>query len=853
MAVNIAKRRNDIFTPISDEDDRILLDIRVLLGKMTVRYEDYSRQTKTAFIEAMLCSNHREYLIYVMKALTSNDVELVDSALFTLRERICIIPVPDKLLRNLISLPSVTARDNDLIKQIFLRYFEDYQEDRSNRLFKDKIYNYLVVMLDTNFEHYRKNFMIPDIMEKDYPVEFQGIRRLILEVFNPEVKRKLLNFVNGDDSSILKGLFQEISERISHVPENYEQNLKDLIEVLSENDPKAREITASRIHDIDYEKRYLRIRLTRMCDIIGLLRIEEASVNLVKIFNYVKKYYDRELYNAVTMALSLLNYPYMLGELEVQLLSGNEEEQLHAVELLSLYHDQRSINIIMDYLKKNATSETRLIEFLLETAIKRDVHSNVVVQETGRLIIEQNRNARIRKNAVYLLGRSGDEADIEYLSALFAETSEIDIKESIVQAMANIALFSEQNVQKKIQGLLRDYLKDPAVRVRKHACISLLKLGDRSALRSLSDMMIIKNREVQREILLILGRFMTVDIAFFLLSLLKEEYAISDDVIPLLKFLGKEDQLEIDHFVSNLFKRFEGANFDFSFGVRTETQKVEESELKKIVPERYTILRVRIDNYYDLVNASREHDISVNYHKLFVGIMSCISANNGTVNSMGGGYFIVYFKVAPFAAAAALEIRTAIDRFNEVLLPVEHLHARIMLEEVDVPVINGEIIFHLTRASDVVFSSELKDRIIVAGELAGVLSQSFENYAIPRVVLGRNRDVDLRQICAPVNLLMLAEEQFMFLKNRQKERLEIERQLDEGAAPGRGQQVSTHEMIDAMRAMDEVGKMLKKELGEVQKYINQRSTDRELIRNVEKMLGNVYKRYILESNKIMME
>ena len=53
--------------------------------------------------------------------------------------------------------------------------------------------------------------------------------------------------------------------------------------------------------------------------------------------------------------------------------------------------------------------------------------------------------------------------------------------------------------------------------------------------------------------------------------------------------------------------------------------------------------------------------------------------------------------------------------------------------------------------------------------------------------------------------------------------------------------------------MDEIGRMLKHELVELNKYVSRRSTDRELNRNVEKIISNIHKRYMLEVSKTVME
>jgi hypothetical protein len=181
---------NEMFTKTPPENDNFLLNIRVLLSKYTSHFDYYSTETKNSYIKALLASNHREYIIYIMKALTSTNSALIDSTLFTLLNNIQILTNPDKLFRSLISMPSVTNRDDTIIEDIFISFFSNMPKTRNNNLIKDKIYNYIVVMLDSFFENYRKNHMIPEIVEKDHVQEFQIIRKFILEKFNPKIKKK---------------------------------------------------------------------------------------------------------------------------------------------------------------------------------------------------------------------------------------------------------------------------------------------------------------------------------------------------------------------------------------------------------------------------------------------------------------------------------------------------------------------------------------------------------------------------------------------------------------------------------------------------------------------------------------
>ena len=159
-----------LYTYSPDSEDKIVLDIRVLLGKMTHEFDSFSNQTKNAFICAMIACNHREHLIYTMKALTSGDIELISMVLYSIYHNIERLRDPDKLFRNLIAISTEIDRFNEMIVEIFVKYFKMPVNTRPFNLLKDKLYNYIVVTLETYFENYRKAFMITDVIEK-------GLRR----------------------------------------------------------------------------------------------------------------------------------------------------------------------------------------------------------------------------------------------------------------------------------------------------------------------------------------------------------------------------------------------------------------------------------------------------------------------------------------------------------------------------------------------------------------------------------------------------------------------------------------------------------------------------------------------------
>ncbi len=287
---------DQIYTYSSESEDRLMLDIRVLLGRMTIHFDSYGNRVKTEFINAMFNSNHRELLIYAMKALTSDDSELVERVLYLVYVNAEKLRDPDKLFRNLLSLSVNSMRQNEIIVEILERYYKTMPENRKNILMSDKIFNYMVVTLDTFFETYRKEFMITGVMEKDYPENFQRIRRYILENYTPELKKRLVHYLKNEDRSFVHKLLTEIGQSVPFMHTDEIEDFTLLLEIFYDDDPRSRELSAQRLDDINFEKRYLRNRIIRLCDIIGRLNISGSASSLVKIFNYVKKYPDAEIY-----------------------------------------------------------------------------------------------------------------------------------------------------------------------------------------------------------------------------------------------------------------------------------------------------------------------------------------------------------------------------------------------------------------------------------------------------------------------------------------------------------------------------------------------------------------------------
>lgn len=836
---------NDLFSRTPPQEDQTLVFLRVLLSKFSTAFDDFSANTKLNYLLALVMSNHREFTVFISRILSSDRRDLIDTTLYLLLANCTKIHSPDTLFRSLIAHPGITERDNDLIVEIFYTYFTHQDLGRTSGMLRDKIYNYIIVTLDTLFENYRTNYMIPEIIEKDHTAEFQQIRRFILNRLNPHLKRRILKFLTTDDIT-LKNLIIEISEHISWISPEEETQLRLFLEILNEKDPKAREIAATRINDVDFEKRNIRNRIIRLCRIIGKLGLSDASSSLIKMFNYTKKHNDREILNHVVHSLSLLNYPFILTELE-SALAHDDDDELRKMTLLnlSLYSDQRSLNILLDFVATHYTENGETLLMALEKIKTRDIKLNRAANESAKMLLERSRNSAVRAHAVHIIGKTGFEEDIEFLNGLFFDSKDNLVKETIVHAIDSLARLNPSIKKNQISALYREFMKDPSIRVRIFACLLLLQYGDKSALFMLRDMMIIKNRDIQRDILLLLGGYITIELAYFFISILKDEYAITDEIIPLLKFLQPEDKTEIDYFIVNIFRKHEGSGYEHTQAREIEENQKHIQDLKKFSEVSYPLLFIKVNQYYNLLTRYQTTDLSIIFGPLFRRCSAIVRDNGGTVSRSTGGFFICFFKSIADAAKTSFELRNAIRDFNASRIEEDILSIFMFLQFSDTLLINNELfeynIFEYKTAAD----TQLSDRILVNKPAAETLSVMFNNEPYPSAALVLNgKPHNFYELMNIANYTMLSDEILISLKKEDSQQRELERDLKDS---------QVEHIADNSKsglALDEIGRNLKKDLTDLVKYVKKRSTDRELIKRVEELTQNIHKHYLLEITKM---
>lgn len=837
-----------LFTYSEEDEDKILLDIRVLLGKLSPRFDSYSIKTKVAFICAMISCNHREYLIFTMKALTSNDRKLVIMTLYALFININRIRDPDKLFRNLIALTTEYQVENELIIRIFTRFFTQERVSRQYNILKDKLYSYIVVTLETYFETFRKEFMITDVAERSLPESFQKIRVFTLEKLNPEYKRKILTFLNHDSSSAIRDIVKEIGDYVKYLDQDEEEVLNNLIEILYDTDKKSRENSASRIEDLNFEKRYLRNRILRLCEIISRLYINDASSTLVNIYNYLKKYSDPDITDKTIYTLSVLNYSYMLGEIEVLLTTGDDNEKLKSLRLISLFTEQRSLNVLLEFIHNNFSSESEIIELAINILIERDIIGNATANQVLKKIISVTKNQNILKLGILGVGKCGLESDIEYLHELFYTIADNDTKGHVVRAIGTITTITQDFDRRKVMKHLMEYLKEPGIRIRVYSCLLLVKLGNKEALKSIRDMLIIKNKSIQREILTILGDLRSVEFSFFLISLLKEEYGITDDIIAVLEMLPDEDLKEIDSFIVNIFRKYEAPDLgDNELNIEQEIIEVDNLNKRKV-----TLLNIDITYEEDIDKIDISELISQNL-KIESLMVQDILDNRGTISKMSSRSIVATFVEPESAINASLAITTNINTFTKSRIINKSIITKMQIITDEIGLLNDEIIHLPCFLMDASSSEVLNNRIILDKNTFNIVKEAFAVNPVSELLFkGYFYEYEHFEVINPVNFHEIANTKIEEKIKEAEEKQELDSQIEQELKKLR-LKTTTSSSISIAGDLEDIGLKLGKQLKEIERYVQKRSTDRELIQNVKKMLSNAHNLYKVEISRLRIE
>ncbi|MCL2154527.1 MAG: hypothetical protein FWH53_02560 [Leptospirales bacterium] len=825
-------------------DENLLLNIKVLLGKITSKYDGFSNKTKNAYLNAMLSCNHRESLIYLMKALESKDDELIRKTFFSLYCNITRLRFPEKILRNLLTMSVEKNEYNKSIVNIFVRFFSERNSSRSDILFRDKLFGNITSTLDSFFETYRREFMIPDIDENSLPENFKKMRALILRNLNPEQKRRLIQDILSDENRPPKKILTNLSEYIPYVDENSQEALSLFIDLIIDEDKIARESTASKIDSVNFEKRYLQAKIIRLCGIINSLNISDAAQPMVYIYNYLKKFPDKEIFDAAIYSLCRINYSYMLSEVEIMLTAGSPEEQLRAVSLLPLFTEKRLMNILVEFLKNNSALDNEVVKGIISILVDQDIKSNISAIEVFKLVIDNNPNTEIRTLAIRGVGNCCITEDIVYLNDLFYRVKENSLKVAAVKGIYSIIAHKSDFDKKQLLLYVQEYMKEPDIKVRIFSCMIFIRLGNKDAFRSIKEMLIIKNKLIQREILSILRDIRKLDFYFFLVSLLKEEFGISEDIIHLLRKLPSEELQEIDSFIINLFRKLELP------AVNPGASPKDINKLGNIAKKRFAVLYLTIENFDSLVSDMNFYELTEFYFKIDSIILKPVIENKGRVSDKDNDRLTAWFESPENSIVAATIISKRLKALNNSLIYEKNINARIVIITDSFNVVEDEIFNYALEKLNRYNNLPLFNSIVVDEETAKNVSESF--YSIPITEILYSGELSDRLHFELMGRINFAAKAFAILREKEAEILKAKEAQEQIEAQLKNLRTENRSLTSIAIAgeLENIGIKLRDEFDEIEKYVYKRSADKELHKNIRVMLNSIYNIYRVEISKL---
>ncbi len=824
--------------------DDLMLKLRVLLGKWSLHFDSFEDKTKVDFIVALLVCNHRESHLFIMQLLESNKSDLTSMTLYAIYSNILYLRHPEKLFRSLLAINMAREEDSSLIAEIIVKYFRDNEQGQIDSIFREKFYSHISTTLESSFEIYRREFMIPEVMDKNFSEKFIKVRNFVLKYFNPEYKRKLDSLLYTKELEKTKSFIRDLAKQIHSVPREDEESLALFMEILLEEDQGLRENSAGRFDSLNFEKINLQSKIIRFCKIISGLNIESASSALVYIYNYLKKYPAKEIFEEVAFTLCRLNYSYMLSEVELMLSAGSPEEQEWAVHLFGLFSEKRLLNILVQYVSENAHIANEIVKQMVVVLSGQDVKKNINVVEAFRKIVKQNGDILTKKYAILGIGICDYPDDIDYLYGLYLKEDNSVLRQSIVKSINIIVSDNENFNKRKLTGYANEFLKDSGIKVRIYASILLLQLGETQALNYIRDMLIIKEKKVQRDLLSILREIHSIDFSFFLLSLIKKEYGITRDIIGILSTIPQEDLLEIDSFLINLFRKYEPHVLE-ELESATKTLNVEglENVEKTILFLRDEKVSFSLRGLFSAEGLRR---------RLIVNAMFFppIFENGGVISYKINNDLTVLFDNPENAVRASQEIQKRIVAFNNKVESSKTLFMRILLTTGNVDLLNDELFNFQEEEFLRVKSLPVFNRIIIDRATADKISEMFYFRAIPRIFASRGfLGNDFFEVLSQKNFLEKAMKFYEEQKREREEKESFERWI-EGQVKNLSSANRSKTSIAIAGELEDLGMKLKVQFDEIDNYISENSRDGEMNRKVREMLKNVSDLYRIEISKL---
>ena len=843
-----ARDKDDLFTysDIQTAKNDPELRIRVLLGSVAPNFDSYSINTKIAFIGAMMTCNHREYNTYVAKALASEKQELITGTLYALLRNIEYLEDPDKLFRNLIFVSIESPKENDLIVEIFAKFFSAAKDDRKYNILRERVFGYITITMQNDFETYSKEYMFRNVVEKNYTEGFQIFRKFLFEYMNPELKQDIIDFLTKGDPEKCPVLIEKLSKHIHYIPKSEDVQVKSLLDTLFVSDENNRNNSILGIEDINYEKRYLRNRIARLCRIIGALKIEGAASSIVNSYNYMKKYPDNHLSLVMENTLAQLKYSYLLGEIEIFLFTGTKEEQEKGLRLIAHFNEQQSMNILFEYIKRNYEDNSNLLQMALKIVLGYDLYNNISANDIFKTIITSNENDATCTLAIIGMGHCGFENEIPFFNDLFYTRENRGSKIAALRAMGRLTPYVEATQKNRFKKYFVEYLKDQSINVRIYANLFLVMLDDQNASRAIREMLVIKNKSIQQELVSIIAKLRSLDFSFFLISLMTEEYGISNDIIEALKLLQKENIREIETFVINLFRKYDEQQDD-------DSSRIEQIEVKNLKQEELILLNC--DIIFNDFKKLQKNVLSeaIDRSLLTTSLVSdTVSGNQGYISVFTNDRVIACFKDIFAAVKTSIAISEKMRESNQLRNEGDQIVFINQILKTDVLSINDEMLYYPSSLIDDLNEKIFQGKTILDVESNNAIGEEYITAAISNLMLPDKLMITERfDVRTPQNFKTVALNYFTKLKNDADTKQQAEEALKEEI---KNMYMSTSpSQITMAGKLENISFKLLDNFNTINHYLQTNSVDQKLNENINKMLTKAYDMFKMEISRLIIK
>jgi len=177
-----------------------------------------------------------------------------------------------------------------------------------------------------------------------------------------------------------------------------------------------------------------------------------------------------------------------------------------------------------------------------------------------------------------------------------------------------------------------------------------------------------------------------------------------------------------------------------------------------------------------------------------------------------------------------------------------NVYLQIMTDQVRI--INEEVISLPETKIKMARSLPITNRILMDDKTQEFLGESYTSEPVPEVIIRQSDSIiKFFELLCPYNFLIVAEKILEKLEQEEQGRLQREIELEEDIKKQKESKKSPATIAFA-QALDDITRTLKKDLNEVNKYVQMRTTDRVLISNIEKMITTIYKRFFVEKSKL---